>query len=347
MALGSQLSFGDSQHAKWWVGKLPAWTVRVKSTRRENYESGEAKQWYSDLEVLDPKGNVLKQQEISVNNPLSYDGVDIYQSSWGMDHINVSFNGHSRPLDLRPMGKLFAAFLPLDKDTILIFSVKDQSSRLRLFAKRKEWEGGPKLLTEIDKGGSVPLGGVQCRYEGAVPVTGLQYKCDPGLWITYIAFGFIMLGVTLAAVPFRHVWAAVVPAEGKQSEGKQSESKQSEINEREINEREIKQGQSNTSSDSDRSGETQLNGARLVFGGKSVKARVGFERQLEKLAAQLATSEVSAAGSQPVTAKEACAQPSLSAEPADGAQSSNSLPAADSQKVNVDQLVELMETSNV
>ena len=42
-----------------------------------------------------------------------------------------------------------------------------------------------------------------------VAVTGLQYKRDPGLPVTYVAFAIIMLGVMLAAVPHRHVWVAI------------------------------------------------------------------------------------------------------------------------------------------
>jgi len=72
-----------------------------------------------------------------------------------------------------------------------------------------------------------------------VPVTGLQYKCDPGLWITYIAFGFIIAGVMLAAVPHRQVWAQFVPGENE--------------------------------------------GGTLYVGGRSVKAKIGFERLMPKL----------------------------------------------------------------
>jgi len=208
--LGSDLFFGDSEHSKLWIGKLPTWHIRVDSTRRENYDSGEAKQWYSSLTVIDQNNRVVKTEEISVNTPLSYEGVDVYQSSWGLDQINVSFNGQAKSMPLRPMGKLYAAFLPLTKELVLVFSVKDQASPLRVFAKRPDWDA-PKLLGEIAVGKSLKLGSVELKYGGAIPVTGLQYKCDPGIAITYTAFAFIMLGVCLASIPHRQVWAAVTP----------------------------------------------------------------------------------------------------------------------------------------
>jgi cytochrome c biogenesis protein len=208
--LGTEMFFGDSEHSKLWIGKLPSWHIRVDSTRRENYESGEAKQWYSRLTVIDQSDHVVKSEEISVNNPLTYEGVDIYQSSWGLDQIQLAFNGQAKTMSLRPMGKLYAAFLPLTKDLILIFSVHDQESPMRVFAKRPDWDS-PKLLGEIALGRTLKLGAVQLMYGGAIPVTGLQYKCDPGLVITYTAFGFIMLGVCLASIPHRQIWAAITP----------------------------------------------------------------------------------------------------------------------------------------
>jgi len=242
--MGDTMSLGKSDHSKLWIGKLPAWSVRVDSTRRENYESGEAKQWYSELSVIDGKGKILKKGEISVNNPLSYDGVDIYQSSWGLDVVDLSFNGNDQRMALEPMGKKYAAFLPLDQKTILIFSLLDQSSPLKVFAKRAEWQT-PKLITDIKATETASLGSVDITYKKVFPISGLQYKCDPGLPIVYTAFGFIMLGVLLAAIPHRHIWASV---------------------------------------DED---EEQPGRYILSIGGKSIKARTGFERLLTKLVESL------------------------------------------------------------
>jgi len=211
--LDGSLSFSDSEHSKIWIGKLPEWKVRVDDTRREDYKTGEAKQWFSKLSVIGKDGKVLKQQEISVNNPLSYDGVDIYQSSWGLDSIRISFNGRVTELPLREMGATHAAFMPLDQTTIMIFSLRSASAPLRVFAKIPEWQA-PKMLAEIAPGQQAHFGQVDVGYVRPVPITGLQYKCDPGLPITYFAFTVIMIGVVMAAFPHRQVWAYVTEREG-------------------------------------------------------------------------------------------------------------------------------------
>jgi cytochrome c biogenesis protein len=218
VARGGMLTFMSSEHSKMWIGKLPNWRVKVEDTYRENYKSGEPKQWYSELSVIDANGKKLKRQTISVNDPLSYDGVDIYQSSWAFSHILLGFNGYRRTFELRPMGSIQAAFLPLDERTIMIFSVKDTASPLRVFVKTENLPA-PKLIVTIAPGMAVNLGPIKLRYDGPLPTTGLQYKSDPGFPLTFVGFIFIIAGVSLAAIPHRQLWISVngSPKQGQNS----------------------------------------------------------------------------------------------------------------------------------
>jgi cytochrome c biogenesis protein len=300
--LGDTMSLAKSEHSKLWIGKLPPWGVRVDSTRRENYPTGEPKQWYSNLSIVDPQGKVLKQGEISVNNPLTYENVDFYQSSWGIDAVDVSFNGHKQHMQVEPMGKRYAAFLPLDQSTVLIFSVLDTVAPMRVFAKRPEWDA-PKMISEIKPGESVTLGSVQIKFEKVIPVSGLQYKCDPGLITVYIAFGFIITGVMLAAIPHRHVWACVeenVPSTVETADAEDAD-KTLKLNatDSDDGDKTLKLNATN-GDDSETSEEAAVSntaeprdpladqpGLVLVIGGKSLKAKTGFEKLLNKLVESL------------------------------------------------------------
>ncbi len=267
--LNSHLDFHESEHSKLWVGKLPDWTVRVDATHREDHPTGEPKQWFSKLTVVGKDGKELMTQEISVNNPLTYKGVDIYQSSWGLDHIVLNFNGNERRLDLRPMGKLYAAFLPLDQDTMMLFSVRSDGSPIKVFAKRPDWEG-PRMISEISKDKPAKLGPVNIALVKTMPVTGLQYKCDPGLPVTYIAFAFIIVGVLMAAIPHRHVWVSLETARPAATSDEHGTRDGSD---------EIATVAENT---------THSGQKVIYFGGRSVKAKVGFERLIKDLERQIA-----------------------------------------------------------
>lgn len=205
---GESFSISDSKHSPIWLGSIPNWTVKVDDTRRVDYDSGAPKQWFSTLSVRNREGELLEHKEISVNEPLSCGGVDIYQSSWALTHLTVILGAEKHRLPLQKMGERYAAFIQLDKDTTLILSAKSNTSPLRLFAKRLEWDG-PRKVAEMQPGSSITLGQVPLTYLGAEPVTGLQYKADPGLPFVYTAFGLITLGITLAAIPHSIVWMSV------------------------------------------------------------------------------------------------------------------------------------------
>lgn len=67
----------------YFVQDLP-FALRLKRFHVEHYSTGQPKRFASDVDVLDRKsGQVLKSATIEVNKPLVYDGVAIYQASFG------------------------------------------------------------------------------------------------------------------------------------------------------------------------------------------------------------------------------------------------------------------------
>src|SRR3982751_2433768 len=68
-----------------WLGSLPKWKIRVNDFRIEYYPEGQApertavvKQYFADLSVVNPSGQVMKRETISVNHPLIMDDTVIY-----------------------------------------------------------------------------------------------------------------------------------------------------------------------------------------------------------------------------------------------------------------------------
>jgi cytochrome c biogenesis protein len=72
------------------VQRLP-FSVEVKDFRIEHYDNGQPKSFESDLVIHDPELKEPLRQTISVNHPLSYKGVTIYQSSFsdGGSHLSL------------------------------------------------------------------------------------------------------------------------------------------------------------------------------------------------------------------------------------------------------------------
>jgi cytochrome c biogenesis protein len=63
------------------VQPLP-FRIHLKAFHIQYYSTGMPKDFVSDVVLYSPQGKVLKEGAIRVNHPMSYDGVDIYQSSF-------------------------------------------------------------------------------------------------------------------------------------------------------------------------------------------------------------------------------------------------------------------------
>lgn len=74
------------------VQDLP-FTVALKKFRIEHYSTGQPKNFESDVELLDKSGKKIKDATIAVNHPLIYDGVAIYQASFGDGGTHLTLRG--------------------------------------------------------------------------------------------------------------------------------------------------------------------------------------------------------------------------------------------------------------
>lgn len=76
-------------------------------------------QFHTDLSLYDLEGNEIMRKTISVNDPLRYGGITIYQTDWSFSALQIfkdgggPFNLAMAPLKLNGDKKLFGTFLPI------------------------------------------------------------------------------------------------------------------------------------------------------------------------------------------------------------------------------------------
>lgn len=63
--------------------------VRVDDLWSESYDSGQVKDWFSKLTVIED-GQEVKTETIEVNHPMTYKGVNFYQTSFGSDWMGAA-----------------------------------------------------------------------------------------------------------------------------------------------------------------------------------------------------------------------------------------------------------------
>ncbi|KAH9610579.1 hypothetical protein KSS87_014695 [Heliosperma pusillum] len=93
--------------------------VHVNRFTMDFYESGEVSQFHTDLSLRDLNGKEVLRKTISVNDPLRYGGITIYQTDWGFSALQVlrddegPFNLAMAPLKMNGDKKLYGTFLPV------------------------------------------------------------------------------------------------------------------------------------------------------------------------------------------------------------------------------------------
>ncbi len=206
-----------------WFTKIPSVTTRVNDFWVE-YENNRIHQFYSNLSILDPFGEEIQHQTISVNNPLRYQNIDFYQSDWNV--IGIRFlRSESQPIyespvfSLEKTSKSWITWIktvenstvrtggtellgrdPVRSRTITLvfdqlqnsFSIYDNEGNFLSFANLGDSFGGQK---------TGPISVIEI-----LPSTGLQIKYDPTIPLIYFGFGLLMITSSLSFLPYTQIW---------------------------------------------------------------------------------------------------------------------------------------------
>eukprot|EP00850_Spirogloea_muscicola_P019131 SM000184S03764 [mRNA] locus=s184:86963:89444:- [translate_table: standard] len=174
--------------------------------------TGEVEQFHSDLALVSLDGAEVLSKTISVNDPLRYGGVTVYQTDWAISAIQVRVGDGSLRLpmaNLQPGSdlKLFGTFLPLEggsqaKPHGLSILARDLQSVV-VYDSKGDFVG-------VRRAGSqkpLTVDGATIVIEDIIGSTGLELKMDPGVPLVYAGFGGLMLTTCISYLSHSQVWA--------------------------------------------------------------------------------------------------------------------------------------------
>ncbi|KAL2927925.1 Cytochrome c biogenesis protein CCS1 chloroplastic [Bienertia sinuspersici] len=187
--------------------------VHVNKFSMDYYESGEVAQFHTDLSLLDLNGKEVMRKTISVNDPLRYGGITIYQTDWGFSALQVlkddegPFNLAMAPLKLNGDKKLYGTFLPVGNDESQ--NVKGISMLARDLQSIVLYDQEGKFVGIRRPNSNLPIDidGMKIVIQDAIGSTGLELKTDPGVPIVYAGFGALMLTTCISYLSHAQIWA--------------------------------------------------------------------------------------------------------------------------------------------
>ena len=179
---------------------LPNITTRVNDFWVD-YKNNKINQFYSNLSILDNYGNEVKNQTISVNNPIRFNDIDFYQSDWNLIGVRIK-NLENNQIYEYPVFKL-------NKNAkSWITWINDSSKTISLVFDQLEntfstFDEKGKFLEIKNIGDAITK---TYTIIDLLPSTGLLIKYDPSIQLIYLGFGLLMITTLLSYLPYTQFW---------------------------------------------------------------------------------------------------------------------------------------------
>jgi cytochrome c biogenesis protein len=186
--------------------------LRVNDFWINYYNDNKIKQFYSNISVLSESGKEIINKTVSVNNPLFYKNIVIYQTDWVLVGLRIKEKTNYFQIPLIPIDgklkKLWLTWLPINDfnnqnnysfgKTIIL---KDYKENFYIY------DLNGVLIKIIDTNEFV----LEKNYKiiDLLSSTGLQIKSNQGIIYIYIGFGFLMINTFLSYISFSQIWGIV------------------------------------------------------------------------------------------------------------------------------------------
>lgn len=180
---------------------IPNITTRINDFWVE-YENNRVHQFYSNLSILNNSGNEIKQQTISVNNPLHYKNIDFYQSDWNLLGIRVKNLNNNQIYEvpifsLNDKSKSWVTWIVNSENVIQTLIIDQLQNTCVIY----DVNGNFKQIISVSDNIFSDLKLIEI-----IPATGLQIKYDPSIFLIYSGFGLLIITAFLSYLPYNQIW---------------------------------------------------------------------------------------------------------------------------------------------
>ncbi|CAI8166537.1 MAG: cytochrome C biogenesis protein CcsB [Prochlorococcus sp.] len=184
-------------------------TLSLESFGIERDPAGRPEQFRSQLKLLESGQTSSSLHEISVNHPLRFHGMTIYQADWSLVAITLKLGRSPKlQLPLRSFPELgeqiWGIVIPTrpDGSEPILLSLSNETGPVQAF------DGNGEQLASLRPGGpAIEVKGLPIQVVDVLPASGLLLKRDPGVPLVYLGFGVTLIGGALSTIATRQLWA--------------------------------------------------------------------------------------------------------------------------------------------
>ena len=181
-------------------------TIELQKFQIERDPQGRAEQYKSIVNVIEPNGN-NQSKEISVNYPLRYKGLTLYQADWSLAAITIEIdNSPKLQIPIEPISELgeqvWGTVIPTNKDgkNQILLTVDSELGPVNIY------DNDGTLLTKLSINKEEKVKGALIKIINIIPSSGLLLKHDPGVPLVYLSFAIILIGGSLSIISTKKIW---------------------------------------------------------------------------------------------------------------------------------------------
>jgi cytochrome c biogenesis protein len=181
-------------------------TIELQKFQIERDPQGRAEQYKSIVNVIEPNGN-NQSKEISVNYPLRYKGITLYQADWSLAAITIEIdNSPKLQIPIEPISELgeqvWGTVIPTNKDgkNQILLTVDSELGPVNIY------DNDGTLLTKLSINKEEKVKGALIKIINIIPSSGLLLKHDPGVPLVYLSFAIILIGGSLSIISTKKIW---------------------------------------------------------------------------------------------------------------------------------------------
>lgn len=188
---------------------IPKVSARINDFWITYTEQKTISQFYSDISILNIKGNETKRETIFVNSPAKYNNINYYQTDWNLTALRIeNQNGiiFEYPLinTFNNSNKVWLTWIPNNQNnqkfndgfTILIDNIEGYCSI---------YNQQGKFLGNLELNETISLNSL-LTFVDIITSTGLQIKTDYGIPIIYTGFLFLMISILISYITYSQIW---------------------------------------------------------------------------------------------------------------------------------------------
>ncbi len=181
-------------------------TFELQKFKIERDPKGRAEQYRSIVNIIEPNGN-NQSKEISVNYPLRFKGLTLYQADWAIAAITIQIDNSPKlqiPIKSIPeLGEqVWGTVIPTKKngqDPILL-TVDSEIGPVKIY----DTDG--TFITNLSLTKEAKVKETLIKIINIIPSSGLLLKYDPGVPLVYTSFAVILIGGSLSIISTKKIW---------------------------------------------------------------------------------------------------------------------------------------------